>query len=78
VTRFVEQWGRPAGLPDWPRWNGLSLSLSLSSLFLLFSAAKYQSSLYLVQSLAPAIGASRSNIKREDYGNFSVANIISS
>ena len=70
MARFEEPRDRPAGLPDWPFGNG---SLGLALLFPLFFAAKYQSSFHVVRSPAPAIGASQTEMKHEDYGNFSVA-----
>jgi hypothetical protein len=44
-------------------------------LFLLFFAAKYQSSFHLVRSPAPAIGAPREHMEHEDYGTFIVADL---
>src|SRR5260370_7536047 len=71
VARFVETQGR-AGLPDWP---SQTVVLGPSWLFLLLFAAKYQPTLHLGPSPGADIGASWSDMKREHYGNFSVAGL---
>jgi hypothetical protein len=70
VARFEELRGRPAGLPDWPFGKA---ALGLALLFPLFFAAKYQPSFHLVRSLSTGHRRSRTDMKHEHYGNFSVA-----
>src|SRR6266702_1316250 len=74
--------------PEWPGWwtrgGGRqdcrtgpfgTAARGPSWLFLLFSAAKYLPSLHLVGSPGPAIDAYRCSMKREHFGNSSVAYI---
>jgi hypothetical protein len=60
VARFEEPRGRPAGLPDWPFGNGRPRARLL---FLLFFAAKYQSSFLSFGHPAPVIGAPLRDMK---------------